>query len=213
MCYSSRLFVTELLCTIFSGHYTCTYPTDRTTAQRHYTRTYLTDRTTAQTAVMWARIWSVPKKEVVRIRRHREVISEWSQGAGEAQAVDRTCRLTTQWWSGDLCRCHLVSVYSPTKLPCQWHSLIKIRQQDYYEVYCTQWNLEFTFPESTFSLTLHIFLLVLPQLPHKHYIFLKHILVLRSKLLNYMFQLSMNWHFCVILSTFSWKFGEEGDLL
>ena len=26
-----------------------------------------------------------------------------------------------------------------------------------------------------------------------------------------MFQLSMNWHFSVILSTISWKFGGEGD--
>jgi hypothetical protein len=149
------------------------------------------DRTTAQTAVTWAHICSVPKKEVVRIRWHREVISEWSQGAGhsnglgKAQAVDRTCGLTTQWQSGDLHRSHLVSDYSPTKLPSQLHSLIKIRQPDYYEIYCTQWNLEFTFPDSTFSLILCIFLLVLPQLPQQHCIFLRHILVLRSKLLNY----------------------------
>jgi hypothetical protein len=31
-------------------------------------------------------------------------------------------------------------------------------------------------------------------------------MVLHSKLLNYVFQLSMKWHFYVILSIFSWKF-------
>jgi hypothetical protein len=178
------------------------------------------DGNTAQTVVQWAHIWSVPKKEVKvgRIRRHRAVISEWSQGEGhlnrlgEAEAAGRTCRLTTQWWSDGSYRHHVGPNCGPTKFPSHWYSLIKIRKHDYYEVYCTQWNLEFTLPESTFSLTLCTCLLVLPKCPQEQCeMFLSHILVLPTKLLNCVFQLSMNWHVAVILSTFNWKSGRQAD--
>jgi hypothetical protein len=118
----------------------------------------------------------VPNKEVDRIRWHSEVISEGSQGAGrsnrlgEAQAADGTHTLTTRPAVRRLVSTSFGIRPQPNKVTflCR-HSLIEIRQQEHYAVYCTQGNLQFTFPESTISLI--IFLLVLPQRPQQqHYI-------------------------------------------